>query len=298
MATNEDKMHVFNDYLADWETARESPFWGDDGSPRLDYSTLLDLLSIPVTRGDSVRTGVFANALDLWIAREFEHAGFGDDGIWPRKVEPRASDPCLIRAIDAVQGLSSGQIAAEYLAGGAQGNANVMGSVYTKQVDVGMSDWLSGPELLISTKTMSGSFGKNLANRFEEAYGDVKNLRERYPLAAHGFFFLAHSSILDEPSAYGKAVHMLRQLSRNGEVYDSVALLIVDWGMGADVEHGEWIDRPAVRISDRASSAIPSDLSSENFFSSLIDIVLANSPIDRHAPARQLKPLVESAARH
>ena len=36
---------------------------------------------------------------------------------------------------------------------------------------------------------MVSLIGKNLSNRFEEAYGDAGNLRSRYPLAAVGFFW-------------------------------------------------------------------------------------------------------------
>lgn len=311
MPINNDKMHVYNEALANWESGSLEPFWGEDGFPNLDYKLLLDLLKIPIQRGDATQTGVFANALDLWIARDLEHAGFTTEGVWPRSVEPRAVDPNLSSAIDAIQRVSTRQsnravqtgvlstsalesfkerqALEAYKAGGSQVDANVMGSVYTKQIDVGMSGWLSGPELLISTKTMSGSFGKNIANRFEEAYGDVKNLRERYPLAAHGFFFLAKSSILDEVSAFDKAVHMLRQLSRDGEVYDAVALLLVDWDLGADIREDGWRDFCKVTISERAAEAVPGDLSCENFFMKLIDIVLANSPIDAHGNVRDMR---------
>ena len=287
---DEDKMHVFNGMLREWTTSDRSAFWDDDGTPCLDYDLLLRMLRVPVLRGDSVRSGVFANALDLWIAREFECAGFRNECVWPRVEEPRAADPSLVHALDAVSALTPAQMSAALRGGGAQGNANVMGSIYTKQVDVGMSGWLSGPELLVSTKTMSGSFGKNIANRFEEAYGDVKNLRERYPLAAHGFFFLAHASILHESSALEKAVHMLRQLSRGGDVYDAVALLLVDWNVTIEMDMDRWSDEPTVMIPSDAASAIPEDLSSERFFSTLIDIVLSNSPVDAHGEARALRP--------
>lgn len=288
MAANKDKMHVFNERLKSQALGEHDTFWKDGAIPSLDYKMLLDLLKIPVERGDTVQSGLFANALDLWIARQFERAGFDEECIWPRAVEPRAADPSLVRAISGADDLSDGQVTRLYQAGGAQTNANVMGAVYTKQVDVGMSNWLTGPELLVSTKTMSGSFGKNLANRFEEAYGDVKNLRDRYPLAAHGFFFLAHESILGEPSAFRKAVHMLRQLSRDGEVYDAVALLLVDWGPKAQLNNKQWSDVESVVLTARGIESVPTDLSCERFFAKLIGIVLQNSSIDTHSKARQL----------
>lgn len=41
---------------------------------------------------------------------------------------------------------------------------------------------------------MLSSYGKNLRNRFEEAYGDAKNIRGRFPLVALGFLFLVRST--------------------------------------------------------------------------------------------------------
>ena len=64
------------------------------------------------------------------------------------------------------------------------GTANLLGKNYVKQVDVVMSGWATGPELMVSTKRMDSSFGKNAANRVEESYGDAKNLRLRHPQAA------------------------------------------------------------------------------------------------------------------
>ena len=285
-----DKMHVFNSSLLEWLQREKPAFWDENGIPQLDYDFLLSLLRTPLSRGDSVRSGTFANALDLWVARELEHSGFEGNSIWPRATEPRTIDPCLANAISANGHLPSRLKNSLLHSGGAATNANVMGSVFQKQVDVGISNWLTGPELLISTKTMSGSFGKNLSNRFEEAYGDVKNLRGRHPLAAHGFLFLARSTILDEPSAYAKAVHMLRQLSRDGEVYDAVAFLIVDWeDPSAEIGQGEIRDTTTICLSERSRTAVPKDLSCERFFSRLIDIVLANSPITAHETVRRMK---------
>ena len=69
------------------------------------------------------------------------------------------------------------------VAGVTSASANILGKNYLKQVDVIMTDWATGPELLISTKRMDSSYGKNAANRVEESYGDAKNLRLRHPLA-------------------------------------------------------------------------------------------------------------------
>ena len=152
---------------------------------------------------------------------------------------------------------------------------------------------MTGPELLVSTKTMGGSFGKNLANRFEEAYGDVKNLRERYPLAAHGFVYLLEASVLEEPSALGKAIHMLKQLSRDGDVYDAVALMLVDWeSANYDLESDNWAGDVKVGFPKKAQEMIPPELSCEHFFKVLIDKMLENASADAHIEARRLRGVV------
>lgn len=61
-------------------------------------------------------------------------------------------------------------------------DARILGKAYAKQVDVVIAQWSRGPELLISTKRMDSSFGKNALNRIEESYGYAKNLRGRHPL--------------------------------------------------------------------------------------------------------------------
>lgn len=282
-----DKLHAFNDILDRWSQEEHTAFWGESGHAILDYDLLLRMLSVPVSDGDAVQSGRFAGALDLWIARELERAGFSEESVWPRQVEPRVVDPTVLRAISGVKGPSADVLGDILKQSGARSESVVMGSVYAKQVDVGMSTWPSGPELLVSTKTMGGSFGKNLANRFEEAYGDVKNLRARYPLAAHGFFFLANAAILDEPTALSKAVHMLCQLSKDADVYDAVALLIVDWRHGISPEDNGTL--PSLALAPQAWERVPAELAPERFFEKLCDIVLRNSPIDMHRRARTLR---------
>ncbi|WP_420493439.1 hypothetical protein [Rhizobium leguminosarum] len=46
-------------------------------------------------------------------------------------------------------------------------SASILGKNYLKQVDVIITDWVTGPELLISTKRMDSSYGKNAPNRME-----------------------------------------------------------------------------------------------------------------------------------
>ncbi|WP_420097155.1 hypothetical protein [Brevibacterium sediminis] len=109
-------------------------------------------------------------------------------------------------------------------------DARVLGRHYIKQVDVVMSAWETGPEVLISTKRMDSSFGKNAANRIEEAYGDAKNLRSRHPLAAHGFVYGLRSTILDsEPDKARWLIDLLGKLAQEDDAYDAVCLLMLHY---------------------------------------------------------------------
>ena len=49
----------------------------------------------------------------------------------------------------------------------------VFGEFFAKNVDVLVADWDRGVELMVSTKGMTSSFGKNMTNRWEEFTGDL-----------------------------------------------------------------------------------------------------------------------------
>lgn len=90
-----------------------------------------------------------------------------------------------------------------------------------------MSSWATGPELMISTKRMDSSFGKNAANRVEESYGDAKNLRSRHPEAALGFLYgLGANALETEPEIARWLVDLLGKLGRESDAYDAVGLII------------------------------------------------------------------------
>lgn len=61
-------------------------------------------------------------------------------------------------------------------------DAAIRGRAYVKQVDVVMSSWQTGPELLLSTKSQSSSFGNNLGSHPLERIQSGKNALEAvYP---------------------------------------------------------------------------------------------------------------------
>jgi hypothetical protein len=156
----------------------------------------------------------------------------------------------------------------------------VLGRAYDKQVDVCIARWDRGPELLISTKGQVSSFGKNLPNRFEEAYGDAGNLRSRYPLAAVGFFFVQRSTVLtQEPDAYERTVDMMRKLRDigGGNGYTATGLLLVEWTdpVGPDTGLTLRLDR------------IPADVAPPQFMTAMISQVLAVTPVVHHVEVRR-----------
>lgn len=211
--------------------------WRADGSFEPDLALLTRLLGVAV--GTDQRSGVVAGAADVWAAEELRRAGFDPDEVWPRRTNPRVLPRDVHNFV--ASGLTKklrAEVEARYDKPGAKralpAEAHVMGSAYSKQSDVVVASWAAGVELLISTKTMLSSYAKNLRNRFEEGYGDAKNLRGRHPLSSLGFLFIAGSDIPETSLEF--AIDMLRKLTTEPDVYDCACLLILD---GATVIEGE-----------------------------------------------------------
>lgn len=160
----------------------------------------------------------------------------------------------------------------------APSDARVLGRAYVKQVDVLIAQWSRGPELLVSTKSMVSSFRNNLPNRFEESYGDAKNLRGRYPLVSMGFLMLMRSTVADEPGTLDRVMDMLRKLRDDQDVYDATCLVLADW---ADASG---FDGVVIR-----QDLVPRDLSAGAFLAGLVDAVLERTPIDMHVSVRELR---------
>jgi len=247
-----------------------------------DYDLLGRLLTIPVAVGAMSESGSFANGIDAWIARELRRAGFGPDEVWPRSTRPRVLPRDVAVLLDK---LPAGQRAdltrrLSNMASVAPVDARVLGRAYEKQVDVVIARWDRGPELLVSTKAQLSSFGKNLPNRFEESYGDAGNLRGRYPLAAVGYFFVQRATIRStEPDAFERSVDMIRKLRDIGDSngYTATSLLLVDWDTTGD-------QAPIVRARP---DLVPDDIAPPQFFTTMIDRVLATTPITYHVAVRE-----------
>ena len=251
-----------------------------------DYDLLQTLLAIPIQAGSGSESGRFANAIDAWVANELRRAGFPPDEVWPRLTKPRVLPREVGLFIDGLPKALRTQVEAQLLRNSkvAPRDANVLGRAYSKQVDVVIAQWARGPELMISTKSMVSSFGNNLKNRFEESYGDAKNLRARFPLAAIGFLFVFRSTILDVPARFEKAVDMMRKLRAEMDVYDTTCMVIAEWddaAINADWEGGVF-DGVTLR-----QDLTPEDLRADGFIADMIEAVLARTPVETHVEVRQ-----------
>lgn len=245
-----------------------------------DYDLLARLLTIPVAAGKGWETGALANGVDSWLAHELRRSGFGQDEVWPRATRPRVLPRDIALLLEKLpKGLADDvRTRVANLAAIAPTDAHILGRAYEKQVDVAIARWERGPELLLSTKTQISSFGKNLSNRFEEAYGDAGNLRGRHPLAAVGFFFVQRATILkDEREAFERTVDMMRKLrstdASNG--YTATGLALVDWhSTGGEV---------VVELDE-----VPEDVRPEQFMAKMVAKVLEGTAVSQHVKVRSL----------
>jgi hypothetical protein len=256
-----------------------------------DHDLLQTLMAIPVGEGRGSESGRLAKAIDAWVAYELRRCGFPPDEVWPRltkpRVLPRELGLYLSNLPRRLQESAYEQVLRNKQA--APSDAKVLGRAYVKQVDVLVAQWSRGPELLVSTKSMVSSFRNNLPNRFEESYGDAKNLRGRYPMVAMGFLFVLRSSVLEERGTFERAIDMLRKLREEQEVYDATCIVLAEWSDAAF---------SGVSLSQ---DAVPDDLRTDAFIGTLVDAVLERTPIEMHVEVRQRRehreiPLEEEEA--
>lgn len=293
-----------------------------DGRRRFepDYDTLGLLLGVPLHLKANTQSGVPALALDVWLSYELRRAGFGTDQTWPRPKHPRilpSSVASLISELTSREAapLKSRVEGTSSIKGVTASSASILGKNYSKQVDVIITDWTTGPELLISTKRMDSSFGKNAPNRIEESYGDAKNLRLRHPLAALGFMFGLNAVILtEEPGTAEWLFDLLIKLGREDDAYHSTGLVLMEYGDAAAIPDDgekpavESLEQPGVEIEEGAVpasegdvdqiivglprvrlrlDATPQELLPSQFLSVMVDRVLNITPVTMHRDARK-----------
>lgn len=324
---------IFDRIVADAapESIYTNPWVKDDAgalSYEPDFETLVRLLGVPLYLKAETTTGVPALALDVWLSYELRRAGFDPDAAWPRPTAPRILPGPVMSLLEKVTAKERDALwkrlrASTPPAGAAASSANILGKNYFKQVDVVMSNWVAGPELLISTKRMDSSFGKNAANRVEESYGDAKNLRLRHPLAALGFVYGLRSTIFQEaPDKAEWLIDLLQKLGREDDAYHAVSLIIIEYGDHLSVqkssddpgdgedplaeagittpsgEQGELevdvtVDQSEVDVAlahlprvVMQQDRVPDDLQPGHFIAEMVRRVLDATPVNLHRDAR------------
>jgi hypothetical protein len=261
--------------------------WTRGGQYEFDRDLLLSLIDVQIKGGSAgvPATGGLANAIDVWISTELRRAGIHRDIVWPRSTQPRALPQALARAADRFpyarnQQTRSVQKATIQKLSDLAGSSttNILGGFFAKEIDVVVAEFDRGLELAVSTKTMTKSFGKNITNRFEEASGDLLNIRRRYPLATFGYVFMVTSNVFDEPAAWERIKDMLRKLTsltpgdERGS-YDATCLLVLD---------------RTGRKPKLMKSQVPVDLSPNAFFGAMLSNLFSRSPVSDHKDARAL----------
>lgn len=291
---------------------------------RPDFETLKLLLGVPLHLKATTQSGIPALALDVWVSYELRRAGFDKDAVWPRAEHPRIMPRSVVNLLAGVnkkerEALEKRFAKETHMKGVVSASANILGKNYFKQVDVLMSDWDTGPEVLISTKRMDSSFGNNAANRVEESYGDAKNLRLRHPMASLGFVYGLRSTILDEaPDTAAWIIDLLHKLGQEDDAYHAVGLLMIDYSDEVAVEEGDDVAdegedslaaaglRPGPEddaLEEVAPSALEQALSQlppvglhfderaegihpSGFLATIVRRTLAVTPVNRHREAR------------
>ena len=245
-----------------------------------DFDLLAELGGVPVGAGSGSESGRLAKSIDAWMAHELRRAGFGPDEVWPRLTKPRVLPRDLAQFIEGLPAKDREAVRARVLRNKrvAPSDAKVLGRAYVKQVDVLIAQWSRGPELLVSTKSMVSSFRNNLPNRFEESYGDAMNLRGRFPLVSMGFLFMLRSTVTAEAGTLDRAIDMLRKLQQDVDAYDATCLII-----------GEWDSPASSREVTVRNDLVPEDLQAGRFIGTLIDGVLARTPIEMHVQVREAR---------
>jgi hypothetical protein len=260
--------------------------WKRGGKFSYDPALLRNLIQVAVATGRATKstTGGVALAIDVWIACELRRAGFDPDAVWPRAESPRMLPPSFAQAVanypflqnKEKRGAEERAISKLTKALGAE-RTRIQGGQLAKEVDVAIGDFERGPELIVSTKAITSSYGNNITNRWEEATGDLANIRGRFPLATFGFALLVTEPILDEKNSWARAKDMLRKLREEnpgapGLYYDATCLVVADWDGGKAKTY---------------PSEVPADLGPNQFFEHLIPTLFARSPVLLHEQARE-----------
>lgn len=323
---------LFDKIVADASTQKlySQPWVLDEANKPVykpDYVTLEKLLGVPLFLKAMTQSGIPALAIDVWLSYELRRAGFDEDQVWPRPTVPRVLPAAVANLMSELPRDLSNRVKdfierRGTVKGVTSSAGKILGKNYVKQVDVIVSDWSTGPEVLISTKRMDSSYGNNAANRVEESYGDAKNLRQRHPLAALGFLLALRSDIF-LPKDIAKAewlIDLLGKLGQEDDAYHATCLLVMDYSDEVavpedpeDIASGQRAlpgEEPGPSDVDSESDEpttsnlalsdierlpkvsiehhrIPEVLTPAHFLANMVTRVLSTSPIDMHKEARR-----------
>lgn len=262
--------------------------WSADGPGvyEPDFDALLRLLEVPVRLGAPITSGWHAKAVDAWIAQELRRSGFGEDEVWPRRGRPRVLPQDVATLLDRLPKVLAEDVRRRLSRdslGVAPADARILGKAYYKQVDVVMSHWARGPELMVSTKRLGSSLANNALNRVEESYGDAHNLRGRHPLAAIGYVLvLRERAIVAAQSSAERLLDLVAKMGLDRAGYDATAVVVVEWEDGPQPPPGR---APVWLVSDR----VPEELGLGRFMRRLVTAVLDRTPVETHREARRLR---------
>ncbi len=259
--------------------------WNQKGHFEVDQDLLLSLIAVQDDGGYSdANTGALARAVDIWIASELRRARIAADVIWPRPTMPRVLPQSLVSATERfkfarkkeTREIQEATIAKlDSLAGSS--STKILGGFFAKEIDVVIAEYDRGLELGVSTKTMTKAFGKNITNRFEEASGDLLNIRRRFPLATFGYVFLVTSNVLAEESNWERIKDMCQKLvaltpgDQRGS-YDATCLLLLD----------RTGPKPRLLLDE-----VPIELHPDLFLDRMINELFSRSPVSEHKEARE-----------
>lgn len=258
-------------YGAPWQEGRFVP----------DLEKLATLVSDVATGPGTWRSqteGALGLALDRYAAYELRRAGYEPDAVWPRTEDPRVLPQEYVKALARLSSRDRSSEAIRHLTAAiGQSRSNVQGAFFPKQIDVLVADWATGPELMISTKSMTGSFGKNLNNRWEEFVGDVRNMRAQFPMAALGVLYLIDKSVTSDGEAFqfSRLKDMLLKLQMttlDGHAYDAAGLIIA-----------KAIDKERAVLRQEL---VPDALGLDVFFERMLKAVFTRLPVSERVAAR------------
>jgi hypothetical protein len=265
------------DAFADIPPDTTSPW--STGAYHANTGQLQQLLSKCVVGGkwSESQGGVVGAALDLWVARELRRAGYEDDAVWPREQDPRVLPASVARAVRRLSKTDkASRIVDRIVKHAGSAGPSVFGEFFGKSVDVLVADWDRGVEVMVSTKGMTSSFGKNLTNRWEEFAGDLRNLRGRFPLAVLGITYMSDAKVVEAPKTFARMLDMLRKLrleTAPSRAYDATTLILAspsDDGVRLEMDQ------------------VPEDLHPGQFFDAVLSRAFERLPVSERDQARKL----------